>query len=629
MQFCGVVGPCYGDSRTTFARVLDPVVETSSSELQERLKGAGFDVRTNLGVEDGTVVIARNGDRFVHRYELTKGKQPKLSQSFYRASGSRTSMRPSLYQRELAVLLDRSDRETKKRFLVYWTMGSGKTYGVLNALKDCTELVVVCPVTLICTAWLDAMRSIASDENHPVQVMHAMGPDAAKKILKGHPRYFAGKTVVMDEIQLLRNSSFTGMAALMSSMDRAEFVTGLSGTPLVNSSDEVDYLFRFFSGRAEEGEERASALRRVAEGRVHHYDDKSKLPTVETETVTIRMTPYQTMIYALGIRQHVNIGPLIVQTRPKQVAFKTFESQVCTRVERKDPKTGEVQEQCPKMDECAARIASLASSGCSRQAVYCHFIENLAEPLIKKLRSCDTGYDVVIVQGKTPTAERASIIERYNKPTGDRPLVLVFTDAANLGMSLKMTGHMHVLDVAANASTRDQVIFRAARKGSHPPGSVLKVTQYVSCFPPKNEIKEWRRDNTGKDLIRDFRIKYRLGEEISQCDLVAAMEKILEEKGFQTVEEQRTRDITQKEEQLNPYLQSLKNAAVRPVLMEPESGARGTRSAEATDRLIERLLIRLRPETFDTEGTNAEKRIAAIEEVKKFIFHGLNDVTNP
>jgi Helicase conserved C-terminal domain len=530
IQFCGIVEPIRTDSRRTIVKLYDPTVTTNNKKIYERMK------KNNM-----KVTLVKNGEKS-NLVTLNETYRHSLSSRSFSKLGKKNVLKPTKYQKELADILAPEKRNEIKRFIVFWNMGSGKTFGVLNALKDCPELTIVCPITLIVSTWLKTFRAIECDPYNPVQVIDIMGPDVAKRMVRENPSFFEGKIVVIDEIQMLRNASSTVMKVIIDAISCASLVVGVTGTPLVNSEREVDYIYDFL------GESTGDRpLEDVVKGRVHYYWNTSKtMPEIVEEIVHVEMTGYQTMYYACCIFQTLRVGNFEIQTRPRVSAFKTIEAQICTRAVH-----GTI-EHCPKIDVCTQRVVQNIDTGSLRQAIYCHFIESLADPLMKKLKKIK-GIAVDIIQGKTPSHERQKIIESYNCKKNDEPRVIIFTDAANLGISLKRSTHIHILDVPANKATYDQIVFRTARKGSHIKGSKLIVVLYVSKFQP---IEAWNEEQMFNDFIDTFDDKRYL--DVNVTDLIDAVSDRLRARNFMTVEEQRLKDMSEKASRIEPYLKVLK-----------------------------------------------------------------------
>jgi superfamily II DNA or RNA helicase len=532
MQFCGIVEPIGTDSRRLFVKIYNPSVKTNNNVIYNKLQKLGIDV--TFVKSDCSKIITLN-DTYEHSFTGTS----------FGKLGKKTIIKPTKYQQELAQRLSVSNRSEIQRFLVYWNMGSGKTYGVLNALKDCESITVVCPITLITSTWLKTFKMIESTSEVPLQTIDIMGPDAAKKLIKEKSSFFKDKIVIVDEIQLLRNASMTVMKIILDGFKHARLVIGVTGTPIVNSEKEIDYLYQFFLQKMVDFS--IERFRNLVKNKVHYYWNRpATMPIVEQEIIHVLMTPYQVLRYACCINQSIDVGNLAIQTRSKQSAYNTLEAQICTRVVR------DTEEHCPKIDVCIERIMNNIDSGSMKQAVYCHYIESLAEPLMRKLK-CSEHINVNIIQGKTPTNERKRLIDSYNSKNLQKPQVLIFTDAANLGISLKGTTHIHLLDMPQNKASYDQIVFRTARKGSHPVGSHLTAVLYISKFPKLETLDK-------KEMKDDFMKIYDLkSEDIHEDDLFQAIKKQLQQKQHMTVEEHRFNDMTQKDQRIQPFLNVLKN----------------------------------------------------------------------
>lgn len=537
-------------------RVRNPRVTVFSEDARDALQARGVAARLGrdaaMGPLDCLVEAKPSGQVYRHTLERhPRTRKPQAGPSF--SSEAEGQLTPTAYQRRLAEMLAPSSRARQRRFLVYWKMGSGKTFATLHALRDCPALVVVCPLTLIRSAWLPALRAVKAPDMVPEQVVDIMGPDEAK----AQPAaFYKRKVVVVDEVHLLRNSTSL-MQTLFGSLRGAAAVVGLSGTPLVNDVNEVDYLFELLAPDEDkaawardmvaQGKVRAVAteLAKVAKNKVSYHGTVRGLPTIEAETARVPMTPYQALRYLCGLRSSFRVGGVTITSPGGKNSYRAFEKQVANFVA-----DDQGREHCPKVETCVARVLERAAAGEARQAVYCHFLEHQLRPLVARLDASGK-VQVLVVQGDTDLDARRLTIAGYNRKGGALPKVLVYTDAANLGMSLKATGTLHVLHVPDNQPTYLQVIHRGARKGSHARGAQLRVLVYLAAFPvaPPAAV-----------MLALFAAHARL--EPKRLGITAkALEKALEEakaslKG-QTVDEAKWESMDAKSNSIKPLLRAL------------------------------------------------------------------------
>ena len=573
------------ESGGTMVRLRSPKVSVSDPVALDRLQKLGINVCKGKGPRPYAMVTGGpSGVTYPHLMPRTRTSDlPMVSCSF---SGPGRSWAPTAYQQELATLLSPANRLRKRRFLVYWSMGSGKTYGVLYALRDCPKLVVICPLTLVRSAWLPTLSAIRQDDAAPEQVVEMMGPDEAKC---RDPSYYRDKIVVIDEVHVLRNSTDL-MEPLFRGLRGARVLVGLSGTPLVHSVQEADYLFELLQDPGPGGKDRvpwvreriasgkmadvSKALAEVADGKVHYYSAVSSLPEIVTKAVEIAMTPYQTMRYLVGIRTIFQVGDCSYQSALTKNTYRSYEKQVCNCVESLDATT---TRHCPKIDACVKSILQKAlQEGEARQAVYCHFIDYQMKPLLERLLPTKE-VEVHAIRGDTSMKDRERIIKTYNQG-GSKPVVLVFSDAANLGMSLKRTSTLHVMDIPDNQATFLQVVYRGARKDSHLKGEKLHVRVYVATF---SNMMRW--DKAVADRVaQEFRTLRKCARDdgwTTRHFLDALEEARQSIPGGMTVEQFKWKDMNAKADAIQPLLDVLQKAAPRPIAAHTTAAAASSKAS--------------------------------------------------
>ena len=548
--FHGMVGESLKikESGGTMVRIRDPKIIVSDPVALERLQKMGMNVSKGK-VPAPYAYIQNQGVTYRHLFPRTKTSNLPVMTAF--SSPPIRAWKPTTYQRTLQEKMP-----LQKRFLVYWAMGSGKTYGVLYSLRKEPKLVIICPLTLIRSAWLPTLAAITDEDAVPQQVIDIMGPDEAKT---RETSYWRDAVVVIDEVHVLRNSTDL-MIPLLQGLRRAKMVIGLSGTPIVNSIHEADYLFELLQdpqgkdlvpwARQATEENRVKplcdALQKIAHGKVSYYAASDMLPPIDTETIRVPMTPYQTMRYLVGIRTTFEVGSYMYQSARSRNTYRSYEKQVCNCIIAPDHMI-----HCPKIDVCISTIlANARTKNASRQAVYCHYIEHQMKPLVARLAK-EKDVLLLTIHGQTSLKDRQDVIRTYNQG-GSKPIVLVFSDAGNHGVSLKRTSYLHVMDVPDNEATYHQVIYRGARKDSHAPGERLVVLVYVAIFPAK--MPDMKKAFCVLNNITD--------DDWTWSDLDLALKKAQKSIGGITVEEDKWSSMQKKSSTIQPLLTTLQRASI-------------------------------------------------------------------
>ena len=126
------------------------------------------------------------------------------------------------------------------------------------------------------------------------------------------------------------------------------------------------------------------------------------------------------------------------------------------------------------------------------------------------------GFPCIIFSGVLTTLQRDLLVSYYNRQDPNEIFVLVLTAAGGVGLDLKETKYVIILDVPWNPSTNDQAIARAIRYKSHASqNAVVNVYHLILQKPPKPFYKRWFpfvKQLPASDTIFEERIKRKTKE---------------------------------------------------------------------------------------------------------------------
>ena len=520
--FCGIVDKNEQDSDVPFLRCKSPLLKfnredsetrllltkklnpTKSSTLPSTPHGKPFQLAFSPTVPKSRVeIVVNNDDSFIiPSRDCTKGLVKYKHQ--FRPKAHQTALLKKIYPRCFQIQSPRSKHQSihsNLPFLIYWAMGSGKTKGILNCLRYVTpestiDVIVVCPKSCVLN-WCNEIRSLSF---HPdadkdlYTVFNIVCESQLKKKLEQDPTLFRDKIVIYDEVQLLRNLT-TDQQWIINQLRWAPIKFLLTGTPVMNSENEITYLCRIADPSIPTETPYATyklLFPRLYANNVHYFDPKNTEVLQATEPKQVPMTLYQTFKYFECRSNTTKIGGLTIQTSTHNsydILQKVNSVYVC-------------DDHSPKID---ALIQDIRAFGKFPQIVHSQFVEKGLVKIKEKLQRAFPTKRVEIFHGNLSNTAREQLLSDFNK---QKIPLLAFSKCGGLGVNLTYVQKMHNLEPFDNVSTRDQTIARCLRINSYAlpcpspdMNTFLTETTYVSTFPSKRTISS--NDNVAK-LDRDI-----------------------------------------------------------------------------------------------------------------------------
>lgn len=501
----------------------------------------------------------------------------------------------------------------RRAYLLYWTMGSGKTRGALAALaaakhtsknNDWSKVLIVCSNTLIGN-WLKTIDESPQGSGYTRFVIVGYNEFRNSFHDTGGPLgNIARYIVIVDEAHYYRNLT-PMMLPDVALLRRALFLFLLTGTPMQNEPDEICAMLALLQCCDAEVSDasttttiaaagnnefecdpvalvkrRAAIERRLAHDKsVFFYDPavydaarfSENYPATDERIERVPMSAIQSLEYIMSLRASTTIGPYTIQT----ARCNSYDSLTRAIANVVDP---DAPADSPKVRHIVRNV--LSGKFPAPHVIYSHYRDRGIHAVDKHLDDEAKRQSITLrratISGSTEGRERDDIVALHN--AGGKLDVLSFTDAAREGVDLLGTGTMHVAESAQNLHSESQTMSRVARFGSHArlPSEQQRVVfvKYHSAFPSVAALEKQR-----DELERHFESKYKLKAR-GEFDIVAALARLFKQlENGETVDERYARTNLEKAKLLTPWLDLLKRVGDR---REAVAAARSSVESEAS-----------------------------------------------
>ncbi len=402
------------------------------------------------------------------------------------------------------------DERIHESYLLFWSMGSGKTIGSLELFSyhHIPRVIVLCLNTTI-GQWVRFISRMPQPDNSQTEFDIIGLTEFGRIVMEDNPMFLKNRFVIFDEAHFFRNITPT-MRAQIEALRKSRLLLNLTGTPLVNSLSDIIPLIMLHHGEfrpkeleaikdlAENSEDEAKKehvlnnvrdmIQRVFRNHVHFYDPKKDslaagdYAPFETQSVRVEMTWPQTVDYMVHKRQNFDIGDLCI-TGSHRNSYHVQERLISNG---SDATMG--GEHSPKLD---ALVENVFRFGRFPQLIFSGFLEKGVHDLLKKCQGHSSGKELVIemITGKTPNLDRDDVFTRYNAGKID---ILILSRVGDTAVDLHGTLAVHLCEAQDNIQSEMQIINRALRCGAHKKeadGKIkpVQVFKYVSTFPAKRK----------------------------------------------------------------------------------------------------------------------------------------------
>lgn len=515
---------------------LEPFTDAQKSGIV--LLPAAAESVVELGEEAGAYEAAAELDALAERIAAAKDLEPSVPAAL------QAKLRP--YQVEGHAWMARLSNWGAGAVLAD-DMGLGKTLQAIAVLVDRSQegpQIVVAP-TSVCFNWLRELERFApsltpvlyggTDREKTVGTLSAgtilvvsyglLARDIAA--LEG-VRF---TTLVLDEAQAIKNHD-TLRAKAVRALDTA-WTVALTGTPVENRALELWSIFsavfpgllggrerfrRRFATPIESGD--VGAARALAETirpyvlRRTKAEVASDLPARTDVVVDIVLSAKEKELY-----EDARLAAIAECEAPTGISDKDSRFQVLAALTRLrqlacHPRLRDPKSKIPsaKLSKLMRMLRDLADEG-RRALVFSQFTKHL-DLVRAALEDADIGY--VTLTGKTPAAQRAAIVDRFQE--GEVGVFLISLKAGGTGLNLTAADTVIHLDPWWNPAAEDQATDRAHRIGQKQPVTVYRL---VTRGTIEEEILAMHADK--RRLVEDLLSGTDRAGALSSAELIALM----------------------------------------------------------------------------------------------------------
>lgn len=460
------------------------------------------------------------------------------------------------------VLIEKFRKELPKSYLLYWEMGSGKTLGILSALfsldKIPPKITIVCSISMI-DYWLNNILDFDTKQNQfQVEIMgysYFENKFLDKFEEEDIKAKMAERVFIIDEAHHYRNMTVNMERAILK-LSFAKNLFLLTGTPLVNSTDEMEVWAKLFHIDSIPPKNNNRALidwinKNLNTKVMYFHPNMNKnmkdnvYPDVEYETVRIPMTWKQTMVYFLS-QGMTDFADVCIISAKKNNGL-SLHKQVANGF--KDETTNTFIS--PKNDY-------IISSNDSDKYPLPHVIfssnlETGVEDIYSKLQKKKV--PVKIITGNTQAEERQEIVDEYNQGKIDN---LLLSKVGNEGINLLGTGTLFITTRHENEESANQTKARVVRYESHinSENKKVKIVDLISVFPIKDPTFQ-EKEEMSKHMSKC------IDSSISGDKVVSELKDKIKKVNNITVEEHLNNLNKQKEAELKPIIETMRNIGTK------------------------------------------------------------------
>jgi superfamily II DNA or RNA helicase len=395
--------------------------------------------------------------------------------------------------------------------LLYWSLGSGKTIGAINAAKTLkTKATVVVPASL--------QENFKKEVNKIDEDLNNFSVQSYERFTK-KPDLTNNGLLVLDEAHKLRTSNSKRSRALQQASQHFNKRLLLTGTPIQNSPAEIAPLINTITGTntlptdTKEFNKRyihkelivpsiwdrfinkksiqtkvsinnERDFRKRIHGLIDYYDAKNPVdyPEITEHTIEVPMSSKQVALYDFYERKlpkslRIKINNMLPPTKQEAKQLNSFLS--ATR-QASNTSSGFFKEN----EEPSLKIKVIADyiqKDFRPAVVYSNYLESGLNPLSSELKKRNIPHGVFT--GSLSSEQKNELVKAYNSK---KIKALLISSSGGEGLDLKHTGSVHIMEPHWNEPKIDQVIGRAARYHSHydlPEGERnVHVFKYLSKF---------------------------------------------------------------------------------------------------------------------------------------------------
>lgn len=429
-------------------------------------------------------------------------------------------------------------------FLLYWTVGSGKTEGSLAPFfrQPPARLVIVCYKSLV-KYWQQKLMTFRiqspTEINFVVEIV-------TFQTLQNKDVDLRGACVIIDEVQFYRNMT-KGMQRSVETLRSAKKVLVLTATPLVNDARKEMVLWESLFGAGKES----------LKARVFYFSPRlfdpgkfaENYPAVKEFIVRAPMSWEQVFYYFYYESNKVSFANFHFQTPHRNYMSSKLRS-ACNSVML--PGGGLISSKLDALEE-QMRADLGQMDRFYPKVIYSSNIETGVVAILDRISRL--GLRVQSITGSTDMVTRNQIVNSYNNGELD---VLVLSKVGNTGLNLVRTRSMDITsphdNLESEKQTKGRVVRYESHKGVADPEVVIR--KYVCTFPAINRPPVAPSD-LFRGVLRDF-----FQDQLSFGNLVRDLQaKIISRK--KTIEEKILENNERKSKEVDRLLRAFKQATIR------------------------------------------------------------------
>lgn len=403
-----------------------------------------------------------------------------------------------------------------RSLLLFYSVGSGKTLSALYAVHELSRywlahdltvkmfprVVIIGPAKVLSEVWEPAIRALRlpmdrfwlrsfdmariHSEEYSGSLRFArrdrvdtaqLGGGCESSITSKHPYR---SILIVDESHTVRTTSSQTFRAVFSIAAEVDKVLLLSGTPMVNSVEDLQSQLRILTDDSHVTVP-ASYFVNPKTLEVIHSRDFAQLfaGKVLSHLVALNAVDYpatdrtvhQVPMYPLQLQRYMEFEKEMMSPAlrdlMKQGVISTALNSFLSRTRAISNTVGHYalpgEQDTPELSAKFRGVRKSLLEDPKPAVVYSFFLENGVIPM-KEFVDATTTLRTALLTGSTRPAELRAIIEGYNNRTID---VLFLTSAVRQGISLLRTRTVHILESGWNESLQEQVVGRVVRYRSH------------------------------------------------------------------------------------------------------------------------------------------------------------------
>lgn len=396
-----------------------------------------------------------------------------------------------------------------RALLLFYRVGSGKTLTALYAieqlyhywkrldsrLSDFPRVLIIAPAKVITEVWEPAIRQLKLPADRfrlysfdMARIHHQEYEYMLREIRRSHIEHPEGEykhpyksVLIVDESHTVRTTSSLTFHAIFSIAAEAYKVLLLTGTPMVNSVEDLQAQLRLLTDDLHATVPSAYFVKKETLEVIHERDFNKLfsgrvlshlIPINDKDYPDTDRTLHQVPMYDLQRQRYEDFDKEMMtpalRSLMKEGVISTALNSFLTRTRAISNTVGRYalpgEKDTPELSAKFRGIRQSLVNDPKPAVVYSFYLDNGVIPL-KEFVDSTTTLRTALITGITKSSDLKCVMKAYNE---DRKIdVLFLTSAVRQGISLLRTRTVHIMESGWNESLQEQVIGRVVRYGSH------------------------------------------------------------------------------------------------------------------------------------------------------------------